>query len=540
MIRLFTADLDTVMRGASALVIASAIAFACAAPADAQRSQRQQQNQEQDEESRTFSTRVGETFQRALEQNDNEQYQAALETLNRALGMDPSGYERTMIHRVRASIFFELDNLDEAINAFRAAIEAGGMTADERRDTRVNLGQLLLAQERIDEGLREFETAIAEGAQINRSLARVLAQGYAIADRWSDGLRYAEQWYELTPEKSVSEYQLMLAYYDQLNRPSDSLRVVRDQVNDHPGERTGWTNLVSLLARAEQDGPAFEANKLMYLNGLFRQSEELVRLVQYYSYFDNPFRGAIILEREMNAGRIPTNLTNLRLLSNMWRQAAEFERAIPVLSRISQQEGDGQTALQLAEAYYQLNDFANAETAFQTALNRGGLQQPGEAWVLLGTVRFNEGNLDGAMQAFREGRNFASSRSQAQGWLSFVEGQIEGEERRTRQREQVLIDECRLTAEAEQRIATLVGEADAEGRVRINLPERCRAYFNQYGQQYREVGWTDEQAQQRLRQIAAGEADEVGFGDEEPAAEASAPAETPAEEPEAEIEAGEG
>jgi tetratricopeptide (TPR) repeat protein len=528
MIRLLKADFATLARGVCAAALVSAFAFAAIAPAEAQRRQ-QNQDEESQTENRTFSARVGEVFQRALEQNDNEQFQQAMETLNRALGMDPSPYERAMIQRVRGAVFFELDNLPEAVRAFQAALEAGPgvMEQEERTNLRFNVGQILIALERVDEGIAELERAISEGAEVSTSAARLLAQAYAVADRWSDGLQWAERWYQRSENKSESDYQLMLAYYDQLNRPNDQLRVVREQVNAFPGGRSGWQNLASLLHRTDQDELAFEANKLMYLNGMFTEGQQLVHLVQYYSYFDNPFRGASILEREMNAGRVNRNLENLRTLSNMWRQAAEFERAIPVLRQIAQQAGDGTTSLQLAEAYYQLNDFDNAERAFEQALSRGGLDQPGEAWVLLGTVRFNQGDLDGALQAFREGARVPRSRSQAQGWITFVEGQVEGEERRVRQREQVLIDECRLTAEGERRIATIVGEADEQGRVRISIPERCRAYFNQYGQQYREVGWTDEQAQERLQQLVRGEADEAGM-EEIPAAETTpeAPADT--------------
>ncbi|TRO96552.1 tetratricopeptide repeat protein [Glycocaulis profundi] len=523
MIRPFQVGFGPLARGASAFALVAALAFTALPAAEAQRSgQNRNQDSEEQQENRTFSARVGEVFQRALEQNDNEQFQQAMETLNRALGMDPTPYERSMIQRVRGSIFFELDNMPEAINAFRAALDAGPnvMEREERTALRVNIGQLLIATDRIDEGLRELETAISEGAEINTNLARLLAQGYAVAERWSDGLQWAERWYERAENKAESDYQLMLVYYNELDRPSDQLRVTREQVNAFPGGRPGWQNLASLLARTEQDQLAFEANKLMYLNGMFREESELVRLVQYYSYFENPYRGATILEREMNAGRIARNMENLRTLSNMWRQAAEFERAIPVLRQIAQQAGDGTTSLQLAEAYYQLNDFENAERAFEQALSRGGLNQPGEAWVLLGTVRFNEGNLDGALQAFREGARIPQSRTQANGWIQFVEGQIEGEARRVRQREQVLIDECRLTAEGERRIATIVGEADDQGRVRISIPERCRGYFNQYGQQYREVGWTDEQAQARLQQLARGEAEEAGLDPEDEPADA--------------------
>ncbi|MFC4724414.1 hypothetical protein AB6B38_07135 [Glycocaulis abyssi] len=495
----------------AAVLVAGSIGLtAIGAGAEAQR-RNSQQEQEQNNENRTFSTRIGQLVLEAQEQTQAENYQAAIQTYTRALGMDPSAYEAGVMYSQRGRLYFMVDNMNQTISDFRSAINTGGLNAQEIRDLRINLGQILISIDRVSDGIRELEAAIAAGATINTGLARLLAIAYAQAERYNDGLRYAEQWYQATPNKTLNEYPIMLVYYQQLNRPVDELRVVREQVNRFPQERTAWQNLVSLLARTDQEAQAFEANKLMYLNGLFTQGEELLRLAQYYSYYDNPYRGAVILEREMNAGRIERNVRNVELLANMWRQAAEFERALPVLRQLSEMRQDGQTALVLAEAHYQLNQWEPAARAFQTALNRGGLRQPGEAWVLLGTARFNLNDNQGALAAFREGARFASSRNQANGWIQFVNGQIEGVARRARQREQVQIDECRLTVEAERRIATVIGEADEDGRVRIDIPQRCQAYFNQYGEQFREVGMDDEQAAERrealeraAREAAAG------------------------------------
>lgn len=482
--------------------VASACLCLTAVSADAE-AQRRQQQEQQNEESRTFSAAIGELVLRAQEQLAADNFAAARQTLTQALGRNPSAYESGVIYAQRGRAAFQMDDVDGTISDFRAAINSGGLNAEEVRDLRVNIGQILISIDRVGEGIRELEAAIAAGATVNTALARLLAIAYAQGERFNDGLRYAEQWYNATPDKRLNEYPIMLIYYQQLNRPADELRVVREMVNRFPSERTGWQNLVSLLARTDQEEQAFEANKLMYLNGLFTQSQELVRLAQYYSFYNNPYRGAVILEREMNAGRVENNIDNLTLLSNMWRQAAEFQRALPVLRRISETRGDGQTALQLAEAHYQLNQWQESAAAFQTALNRGGLRQPGEAWVLLGTARFNLNDNEGALAAFREGARFPSSRNQANGWIRFVNGQIEGVARRAEQREQVQIDECRLTIEAELRIATVIGEADEDGRVRITVPERCQTYFNQYGQQFREVGVDDEAAAQRRRELEA-------------------------------------
>lgn len=467
--------------------------------AEAQR--RSDQDREQSTESRTFSTQIGTLVLQAQEQIEAENYQGAIQTFTRGLGMNPSAYEAGVMYAQRGRLYFQVDNYEQTLSDFRSAINSGGLNEQEVRDLRINLGQILISMDRVNEGIRELEAAIAAGATINTGLARLLAIAYAQAERYRDGLRYAEQWYQATPNRQLNEYPIMLVYYQQLDRPADELRVVREQVDRFPQERTAWQNLVSLLARTDQEAQAFEANKLMYLNGLFTQGEELIRLAQYYSYYDNPYRGASILEREMNAGRVERNARTVELLANMWRQAAEFQRALPVLRQLSEIRQDGQTALVLAEAHYQLNQWEPAAQAFQTALNRGGLRQPGEAWVLLGTARFNMNDNQGALAAFREGTRFPSSRNQANGWITFVNGQIEGVARRERQREQVQIDECRLSVESERRIATVIGEADEDGRVRITIPQRCQAYFTEYGEQFREVGMTDEQAAERRAQI---------------------------------------
>ncbi|KPP83232.1 MAG: putative component of TonB system [Oceanicaulis sp. HLUCCA04] len=470
--------------------------------AEAQRRDRDQER-EQNDENRTFSTQIGTLVLEAQELVAEERYQEAIAALTRGLGMEPSAYEAGVMYAQRGRLQFQVDNMNQTVSDFRSAINSGGLNETEVRDLRINLGQILISMDQINEGIRELEAAIAAGATVNTGIAKLLAIAYAQAERYNDGLRYAEQWYEATPDKSLNEYPIMLVYYQQLDRPTDELRVVREQVNRFPQERTAWQNLVSLLARTEQEQQAFEANKLMYLNGLFTEGDELLRLAQYYSFYENPYRGAVILEREMNAGRIESTADNVELLANMWRQAAEFERALPVLRQLSNIRQDGQTALVLAEAHYQLNQWEEAAQAFQTALNRGGLRQPGEAWVLLGTARFNLNDNEGALAAFREGARFGTSRTQANGWITFVNGQIEGVARRARQREQVQIDECRLSVESERRIATVIGEADEDGRVRIDIPERCQAYFNQYGEQFREVGMTDEQAEERRAQLEA-------------------------------------
>lgn len=507
-------DPSFLLRGFGALFVAAAIVFSLAAPADAQR---RNNDDEQSAEGRVLSTRVGEIILEIQELLDQERNQDVIRLANNLLTTEMTPYEQSVVYTIRGNTRYQLDNYQGAIDDFVAAINTGALVPDQIVAFRTNLGQLYMVVENYEEGIRQFELAVAAGAELNAALSRTLAQAYVQASQETNneaesmrlirsGLPYAERFYRLKQDKIEAEYALMQFFYQELDRPEDELRVVRDSLQSFPGARRGWQNLVALFARLGREDDAFEANKLMYLNGLFEEENELFRLVQYYSYYSNPYRGASILEREMNAGRIEQTQRNLETLGNMWRQAAEFDRAIPVLERLSELMSDGETALRLAEAHFQLNQPVQAEAALETALARGGLSNTGAAWELLGNVRYEQvddvdadrAKLNQALEAFNQAARFPGSRSSANGWIRFINAQIEGKVRRERQIEQVLIDECRLTLEAELRILVLTGEADAEGRVRITdsaFPQRCTPYFNRFGEQIREAGMTDAEAQ---------------------------------------------
>jgi len=486
-------DPATLIRAFAALIAAAAVAFSLAAPSEAQRS-RGNQNQEEEQVNRQLSTQIGERVLAAQDMMGEDRFNEVIQSMTQLLQREMTPYERSIVLRLRAAAYFETDNIPGTINDFNAALATNALVRDEIIALRTNLGQLNLSTDNIAEGIRQFELALAAGAELNPRLAKMLAQAYIQAERFRDGLQYAEYFYNNTPNKTEGDYSILQYYYNQLERPQDELRVVREQLNAFPGSRRSWQNLIALFAQLDREQDAFEANKMMYLNGLFEQENELTRLVSYYSFFSNPFRGASILEREMNAGRVSRNQRNLELLANMWRQAAEFRRAVPVLEQLSEVMGDGETALKLAEAHFQLNDPARAEAALEVALQRGGLSNTGAAWELLGNARYQQNKNQQALAAFREAARFPRTRSSANGWIRFINAQIEGVERRARQREQVLIDECRLTLEAERRSLVLIGDVDDDGRVRFSeIPQRCEPYFNLFGEQIREAGMTDEE-----------------------------------------------
>lgn len=427
MIRFNGFDTSGLLRSVATLALAAAMTCVMVTDADAQRRNRNQE-EENDGADRTFSTRVGEIVLEAQEQQGEDQFTASIDTLNRALSIESiNPYERSIALQMRGRAYYEIEQINRAIQDWQAAIATGAMLTEEIVNLRINIGQLLIAEGRYNEGIQSLEQAIAQGGEesINVGVARMLAQAYGQAERYREGLPWAERFWELRPaaERTRGDYSLMLFYYQQLDDVPNQFRIVEGMVARWPTEKNNWRSYASLLAQTGREEDAFEANKIMYINGMLTESREIVALAQYYSYYEYPYRGAVILERELNAGAVERTQDNLQLLANMWRQAREWERAIPVLRQLAQLSGDGDDYLKLAEALYQRHQLTEAEDAFQEALNRGGLDRPGNAWTLLGNVRQELGRTDAALAAFREGARYPYSRSTANGWINFITSQ---------------------------------------------------------------------------------------------------------------------
>lgn len=487
MIRFNGFDTSGLLRSVATLALAASLAGVMVTDADAQR-RNQNQEEENDGADRTFSARIGEIVLEAQNLQGENQFAASIETLNRALGMsDINAYERSISLQMRGRAYYEIEQISRAIQDWQAAIQTGAMLTEEIVNLRINIGQLLIAEGRYNEGIQSLEQAIAAGGEsaINVGVARMLAQAYGQAERYRDGLPWAERFWSLRPaaERTRGDHSLMLFYYQQLNRVPDQFRIIEQMVARWPTEKSNWRSYASLLAQTGREEDAFEANKIMYINGMLTESREIVALAQYYSFYEYPYRGAVILERELNAGAVERTENNLQLLANMWRQAREWERAIPVLRQLAQLTGDGDNYLKLAEALYQERQLAAAEDAFQEALNRGGLDRPGNAWTLLGNVRVELGRTDSALAAFREGARYPYSRRTANGWITFINNQRAAAADRIRIRERVRQDECRFAVEDLRETAILLGDVDEEGRIVVDVPDNCTDLYNQYGEE---------------------------------------------------------
>lgn len=449
-------------------IIAGFGVLATIAPtADAQRAQRQS-DEPAPAEGRQFSAKAGEIVNEALQFLNSDQYGQALSKLNEVLALpDLNAYERATIYQMQGSAYYNQNNYGQAIQAFENAISSGGMLPNEVPPLRLNIAQLLIANGRNAEGATMLENYINQGNQIKPQYVELLVSAWVQEENYSKALPWAERWFNQASPKERKHFDLLNFLYNNLGMKGKQADIVLQMINRYPEDKSLWETWASMLSNGGREQDAFEVNKMLYLGGAFNTEQDIMKVVQYYSFYEMPFQAAKILEREMNAGRVQKTTDRLITLSDLLRQAREYERAVPILEQAARSSGTDTVYAQLGDALYYNGQCDKAEDAFRQAINLG--YNRGKAWSRIAsciyeksqeqprlTCDMSQAEINAAPRTVIRERAYAafgnvpaggSAGSDAQKWRQFIKGE-----------EEAFINRCEFEKNAEKDLCFLKWE----------------------------------------------------------------------------------
>ncbi len=364
-----------------------------------------------------FSSKTGQIYLEAEQAAmTNKDFNTAGTKLNQLKQLTLNCYEEGAVLKLSAYINIERGDRKAAVNDLLAALNKGYIPAADAPQTYYNIAQIYLQDEDINKSLEYMQKWQQAGGKPDRTQKWQLAVLYQRVDNFKEAIKWAEQVKADDGAKYDQQlYDLLIFLYNQNNDKAKLASILEEVVERNPTERKYWDAIAGNYFASNEERKAFEVQKAMYLAGMLKTEDELMRIVNFYNRFEVPYQAAKILEKEMNAGRITRNLDHLELLANLYQVAREHEKAIPVIRAAADAGGGGAMYERLGRSYIDLQKWKEAEDALQTALSKGGVKDPGNDWVQIGQSRYERGDRAGAREAFRK----AANRSGAS-WLDFM------------------------------------------------------------------------------------------------------------------------
>jgi len=395
----------------------------------AQDSEREERDQQKTKQAQAVSKEVYDRIQKAQEMVDGKDYQGALRLLNGLYDPDKlTEYEQANVLNYIGFVYYNMEDIPNAIKTYEKMVKIPSLEPQMGKQTTYTLAQLYTMEEQYQKALQTLDRWFALEPNPAPEPFILKAQNLYQLQRYKEMIPPIENAMKVARDrdKPVKEdwYVLLNFAYFQ----DENYRMVRDiqkiLLENWPKKRY-WFSLAGAYTELGEDNNLIAAYGAAHDQGMLEKESELVTMAQLYMQAEVPYKAAVLLQKEMDSGRVPKSAKNYRLLSQAWMLSQEDEKAIPALKEAARLSDDGELDIRLANTYLNLGNYDECVTAVQDGLRKGGLKSVDNAQISLGMCLYNKHQYDAAISAFRDASKTQRSRRIAQQWITVIEADVE-------------------------------------------------------------------------------------------------------------------
>ena len=349
----------------------------------------------------TYDETTAKRLQEAIELLNTDQYEQARAVLGKLNMPKLSPYERSHVEQILASIDHSQENYDSARKHLEAAIAAGGLNEVELSQVKYQIAQLYMSQERWKEGAAALEDWFKTAVNANAGAYYLLAVAYYQIEQYERALTPAKKAVEMSEKPQESWIELIVALYLQKEQYREALPYLEKLLAISPDKKAHWLRLSSIYGQLEEYAKALAMMQLAYNANLLSEDSEIRRLSDLLMFQEVPYRAAEVLATGLEKKQVKEDRGIFEKLANAWIAAREFSKAIQPLERAAQMHNDGSLFVRLGEVQVQRQDWDAAVTAFQRALDKGGLKDAPYVQYYIGIAFYSEKNYKDARTWFQ-------------------------------------------------------------------------------------------------------------------------------------------
>ena len=404
-------------------ILLSLAAIASAAPAAlAQEGVMEAGTAEREERSVQMSEGVYRRLNAIHEYLGNGEYAEALNRLDELLDGRLSPYEEALAHQAYGFVYAQQGDYARAVEAFERSLALDALPNIANQGMLYSLAGLY---QNIDEFQKAIDTmsvwfSFAE-EPVPADAYMLVGSSHAQLEQLDRALPYVQEANRRASTPNESWHMLELSIHSERMNYEDAVELLRRMVDLWPETARYWEMLAYMYLELEDDGNALATLMVAYKKGMVEGESKLLNLVRLNMFLELPHEAAEILEAEVAKGTIADSRENLELLLSAWAAAREYSKAVAVIDVLAPRSEDGRYYMQKAQLLSEQAQWAGVIEATTQALEKGGLDEPGQTLVLKGMAEAELGEFEQALRTFDEARDHEdSARRNADAWIEYV------------------------------------------------------------------------------------------------------------------------
>lgn len=354
-----------------------------------------------------------------------ERYAQALARL-RAVYDDGRGneFERALILRNMAFAYAQMDQMLQATRVLEEAITLDSLSHNETQNMFLMQAQLFAMEEHWDAALRTMARYFYWEDKPTTDSLQIMAVAHARKEDYRNTILWTRRLIENSKTPQEDHYSLLLWAHNELKQYPEAINVLREMVPLWPDKLVYWEQLAGLLQQVGKEAESLAVYSVAYQRGLLKEEAKILNLVRYYMVREAPFKAARILKTALDNGAVEATREHWKLLSDAYNLAQEMKDSIAALRKAAALADDGELYMREAQLHAATDDWAQVEIAVAKAIEKGGLDRPGRAWVYRALAAYEQDKLDDALRMFREAAKHEETRRNATQWINYINNEI--------------------------------------------------------------------------------------------------------------------
>jgi len=334
-------------------------------------------------------------------------------------------YELAVVLQTMANVRMAQEREEDALPLYARAIELDTMGNAQHFDMILVVANIHYSLDRFREALEQLDiwfcNVPSDQSNIN-DVWVMKASLHAQLDEFRESITAVDRAILLADEPKEQWYQLKFAMHVELDEYRNAIEALKVLIDMSPDKKNYWLQMSALYMELDEPAASKSTLALAYRRDLLDRSSEFLQLASLFQMQDSPRQAAEVMEDGIARGIVESTRRNWEMIGGAWYEARELEKALVAYENAGAVSDEGKIDLQRAFLLVDLERWQEARMAIRRALELGGLSeaQRGNAYLLLGISAINLDDEAQAQSAFNQASNYSRVRQAAREWITHL------------------------------------------------------------------------------------------------------------------------
>ncbi|MEN8179748.1 MAG: hypothetical protein ABFS39_14185 [Pseudomonadota bacterium] len=341
-----------------------------------------------------------------------------LESLRPKVKKKPYAYATVM--QTFGFAYAAKDKPGKAVESFSVALKQNALPDGVQLGMRYNIAQLYAVIPDYPAAAKSYEEWFKIADSPTADTFVFAATVYAQINQYDKAIEKIKIAISMAEKPKESWYQLLVSMYFERKQYSKAAEVLKTLVSLMPQEKKYWKQLSNVYFTLKKNNKALSVMELANKRGFLTEEKELMNLINMYLYQSSPYKAAVLLESEINKGRIQATGENLHKLAEAWMRAQEDDEAIAYMLKAAEAKASGKLYLKASQLCLEREDWPKVLEITGKALGTDNLDKAGTTHLVRGMAFYELGQFKKALTEFKQSSRFPETKKQATQWLAHI------------------------------------------------------------------------------------------------------------------------